>query len=298
MEGVKKFFIKQFFYFLFVIGFLLFSLKSNFAQAAEINFTAEVDIYQESSVSSTGRCYGPYFTATKPLLVDIHNIFYNGVSIKTAQDAESVGAKNTIITTKLSGRVFVNCSDLLKEISNGHMPLCSIDISRYDNLLPHQTEFKQVGVRVYSSSRVTLLKDEIEVYIKQYVDESKCFEQPSSGFELCYQIQSDQEEAFKRCKECFDDDGVWTAIGCIPQSSDGIVSTFIQIGLVIGGAIVLIMILVGAFMLSTSQGDPKKTQEAKEIITSAIIGLLFIIFSITILQFIGASVLRIPGFGQ
>jgi hypothetical protein len=64
------------------------------------------------------------------------------------------------------------------------------------------------------------------------------------------------------------------------------------------GAIVLIMILAGAFMLSTSQGDPKKTQDAKELITSAIIGLLFIIFSITILQFVGVSILRIPGFGE
>jgi len=68
--------------------------------------------------------------------------------------------------------------------------------------------------------------------------------------------------------------------------------------MIISGAIVLIMILAGAFMLSTSQGDPKKTQDAKELISSAIIGLLFIIFSITILQFVGVSILRIPGFGE
>ena len=58
------------------------------------------------------------------------------------------------------------------------------------------------------------------------------------------------------------------------------------------------MILVGAFMLSVSQGDPNKTKEAKEIITSAIIGLLFVIFSVTILQFVGVEILHIPGFGE
>ena len=71
-----------------------------------------------------------------------------------------------------------------------------------------------------------------------------------------------------------------------------------EIGIIFAGAVVLIMILAGSFMLSTSQGDPKKVQEAKEMITSAIIGLLFVIFSITLLQFIGVSIIKIPGFGQ
>ncbi len=66
-------------------------------------------------------------------------------------------------------------------------------------------------------------------------------------------------------------EAIWTAVGCIPRNPQKIISTLIQIGLAISGAIVLIMILVGAFMFSTSQGDPKKTQEAKELITSALV---------------------------
>lgn len=119
-----------------------------------------------------------------------------------------------------------------------------------------------------------------------------------STYELCTQIDVNTE-AYLKCIECLgpDNDGIWTAIGCIPTNPESIIQVVIQLGLTIGGAIVLIMILVGSFMLSVSQGDPNKTKEAKEMITSAIIGLLFVIFSITILQFIGVNILHIPGFG-
>lgn len=119
----------------------------------------------------------------------------------------------------------------------------------------------------------------------------------SSLYELCSQIKkgTDQHEA---CMACFTNNGVWTAVGCIPSKPESIIKTIITIGLAIGGGVVLVMIMVGSFMLSVSQGDPNKTKEAREIITSAIIGLLFVIFSVTILQFIGVSVLHIPGFGE
>jgi hypothetical protein len=72
---------------------------------------------------------------------------------------------------------------------------------------------------------------------------------------------------------------------------------FIQIGLGLAGGIALLMIIAAGFLLTTSQNDPKKVTEAKELVTSAVIGLLFIVFSVTILQFIGVTILRIPGFG-
>lgn len=92
--------------------------------------------------------------------------------------------------------------------------------------------------------------------------------------------------------------GIYTAIGCIPSNSESIVAQMVKIGLGIAGGIALLMILAGSFMLSTSQGEPKRAGEAKELITSAVMGLLFVIFSVTILQFIGVTILRIPGFGS
>ncbi|MFH1959358.1 MAG: hypothetical protein ABIJ22_03465, partial [Patescibacteria group bacterium] len=93
-------------------------------------------------------------------------------------------------------------------------------------------------------------------------------------------------------------DGIWTAIGCIDTSStQGIVGKLMTVGIGIAGGIALLMILASAFLFATSEGEPKRTSEAKEILTSAIVGLLFIIFSVTILQFIGVNILKIPEFG-
>lgn len=92
--------------------------------------------------------------------------------------------------------------------------------------------------------------------------------------------------------------GLYTAVGCIGADSDSIVTRLVRIGLGIAGGVALLMILAGSFMFSTSQGDPKKASEAKELITSAVIGLVFIIFSVTLLQFIGVTILHLPGFGS
>ncbi len=119
----------------------------------------------------------------------------------------------------------------------------------------------------------------------------------SASYELCAQIQSGTDQ-YDACFNCFNNQGIWTAVGCIPSEPESVIKVVITIGLALGGGVVLIMILVGSFMLSVSQGDPNKTKEAKEIITSAIIGLLFVIFSVTLLQFIGVSILHIPGFGE
>lgn len=92
--------------------------------------------------------------------------------------------------------------------------------------------------------------------------------------------------------------GLYTSLGCIGADSESIVTSLVRIGLGLAGGVGLLMILAGAFMFTTSQGEPKRASEAKELITSAVLGLIFIIFSVTLLQFIGVSILRIPGFGS
>lgn len=64
----------------------------------------------------------------------------------------------------------------------------------------------------------------------------------------------------------------------------------------IAGSIAIILLIISGYRIMTSMGDKQKLAGAQETITSAIIGLLFIIFSLVILQFIGVDLLRIPGF--
>lgn len=131
----------------------------------------------------------------------------------------------------------------------------------------------------------------------------------SDPFVLCNQLPAGSEAQIE-CIECANGgsggsenpgdagrQGIWTAVGCINRDPTQIAQQLITVGLSIGGGVALLMILGAGFIFSTSQGDPKRTGDAKELMTAAITGLLFILFSVTILQFIGYSVLRIPGFG-
>lgn len=136
----------------------------------------------------------------------------------------------------------------------------------------------------------------------------------AAEFALCEQTadagSQNPNSDYQQCRSCFGagvgsastgdtnpPKGFWTAFGCVETSAEGIVTSFLRIGLGIAGGFVLLSILYGAFLLTTSSGDPKRVQEGQEMVTSAIMGLFFVIFSIIILRFLGVTLLRIPGFG-
>ncbi len=130
-------------------------------------------------------------------------------------------------------------------------------------------------------------------------------------YAVCDQIPDDAktvngESAKKECLKCINggnDDGeeknkgIWTAVGCIKSNPTELIQALIRLGLGAAGGVALLSLLAGGFMLSVSEGDPKRVGQAKEMIVASLSGLLFIIFSVTLLQFIGWSILKIPGFG-
>jgi hypothetical protein len=98
---------------------------------------------------------------------------------------------------------------------------------------------------------------------------------------------------------CNDGSGINTAIGCIPIGNTiDFVGFFSNWAPGVGGGIAFLLILYAGFVITTSSGDPKKLQGGRELLTSAIAGLLLLIFAIFILQFIGIEILNIPWFGS
>jgi len=89
---------------------------------------------------------------------------------------------------------------------------------------------------------------------------------------------------------------VLSAFGAIPTDAPGLISKLLQIMLAISGVVALIFIIVSGYRFMLSQGNPEAVQEARESLTSAIVGLLFIIFALVILQLITVNILHIPGF--
>lgn len=87
-----------------------------------------------------------------------------------------------------------------------------------------------------------------------------------------------------------------TAIGTISTSINDVVMTIFKIILGISGGVAVLLIIGAGYQMMTSQGNPEKVKEARERLTSAIIGLVFILFSVAILQIIGVDILQLPGF--
>jgi len=87
-----------------------------------------------------------------------------------------------------------------------------------------------------------------------------------------------------------------TALGKISTQPAGFVKSIYSVVLGLSGGIALIMIIIAGYKFMASQGNPEAIKAATEGLTSAIVGLLFIIFAFVILQIIGVDILRIPGF--
>ena len=91
-------------------------------------------------------------------------------------------------------------------------------------------------------------------------------------------------------------DCIDTAIGCIPLEGSGLVGFILGWAIGIGGGIAFLLMIYAGFLMMTSQGDPKRLQAGQELLTSAIMGLILLIFSVFVLKFIGVDILNIPGF--
>jgi hypothetical protein len=63
-------------------------------------------------------------------------------------------------------------------------------------------------------------------------------------------------------------------------------ANIINIALPLAGVVTLVLLTAAGYKLITSQGNPDKLKDAKEMITNAIIGLVFILLSVSILVLI------------
>lgn len=84
-----------------------------------------------------------------------------------------------------------------------------------------------------------------------------------------------------------------TGLGPICPDPTGLVTFILNLALGTAGGIALLMVIYGGFKVLTSSGDPKAVMEGRETITSAIAGLLLILFSVALLKIIGVDILGV-----
>jgi hypothetical protein len=120
----------------------------------------------------------------------------------------------------------------------------------------------------------------------------------------CELIKNPNEK--KSCFKClgydpqtkaYSEGGIWTSIGCIQPD----LASFIQVnvfgwGIGLAGLTALGCIIYAAFQLQFAGTNADRVKTTQELLTSCIMGLMVVIFSVFILRIIGVNILQIPGF--
>ncbi|OGG03942.1 hypothetical protein A2W14_05750 [Candidatus Gottesmanbacteria bacterium RBG_16_37_8] len=106
------------------------------------------------------------------------------------------------------------------------------------------------------------------------------------------------------CRQClYDSSGnelkgnYYTVLGCFSTKPEKFVQSILTIVFGAAGGIAFMAVLWGSATVLTSSGNPEKIQAGKDMITSSILGILIIVFSVFLLRVIGFDILKIPGFG-
>ena len=89
-----------------------------------------------------------------------------------------------------------------------------------------------------------------------------------------------------------------TDLGEINPDPLQVVSTVLRYLIGISGGLFLLVFIRAGYRMVSSQGNPEAIKEARESITSAIVGFLFLLFSFVILEVIGVDLFQLPGFNS
>ncbi len=98
----------------------------------------------------------------------------------------------------------------------------------------------------------------------------------------------------------------YTMLGCIstnmndftnPTAAGSVTQKLLDTIFSIAGAIAFLYLIYGAFLILTSQSDPERLNHGKRTVYGAIIGVVFVIISVFIVNILATNVLKLPGFG-
>lgn len=98
---------------------------------------------------------------------------------------------------------------------------------------------------------------------------------------------------------------MYTFLGCLggggsftkEGASGSVAQSILNMVFSTAGGIAFLYLLYGSFTIATSQADPERLNYGKRVVSGAIIGLIFTLSSVLMVNFIASSILRVPGFG-
>ncbi len=92
------------------------------------------------------------------------------------------------------------------------------------------------------------------------------------------------------------DTAINTALGCLSVDTKGFTSSLLTFLAGTAGAISLVIMLIATIQIMTGGDNAEQVKKGKELFTGAITGLLFIIFSVTLLRIVAGDIIQLDGF--
>ncbi len=98
----------------------------------------------------------------------------------------------------------------------------------------------------------------------------------------------------------------YTAVGCLTTNvgdftkagaAAGVVTPILNMMFSLAGGIAFLYLMYGAFLILTSRGDYEQLNQGKRTVYGSIIGLIFTLTSVFVINLLANGVLKIPGFG-
>ncbi len=99
----------------------------------------------------------------------------------------------------------------------------------------------------------------------------------------------------------------FTMLGCISAGTDvgftdqkgapSFVQAMLNVVFSLSGGIAFLYLMYGGVVILTSQADPERLNYGRRLVYGSIVGLIFTLGSVFLVNLIGAGILRIPGFG-
>ena len=171
--------------------------------------------------------------------------------------------------------------------------------------------YDRIHDKIYCSKTITVVRPG-ETIIPEATESANVGTQTTNisigqPLDLCQSIpptapcgEGNENLCQKKCIECTSNTnikgGIWTAIGCLPTSIQDLVSKLFTIFSGLLGGFIFICIMWNGIKVMLSRGSPDAFKKAQEAITSCIIGLLVLLFSVLFLKVVGVDILKIPGF--
>jgi hypothetical protein len=154
----------------------------------------------------------------------------------------------------------------------------------------------KVGYKLAPKESVTYINCQADFFICSSSDPDCIGGQQKEEDKILDICGNKSDSSYSKCNGCIINNGSWTALGCIPSGSpEEFIKWLFPFVLGIAGGIATILMLIGGFLILTSTGDPKRVENGRNMLTSALMGLVLIVFSLFLLRVIGVDLLEIPG---